>query len=34
MTDPNKLTLITPGFDRKTSEYSKTGIPARARARR
>jgi len=28
MTDPNKLTLITPGFDRKTGEYSKTGIPA------
>lgn len=28
MTDPNKLTLITPGFDRKTGEYSRTGIPA------
>jgi len=28
MTDPNKLTLITPGFDRKTGEYSQTGIPA------
>ncbi|PKH39692.1 amino acid decarboxylase [Pseudomonas sp. 43NM1] len=28
MTDPNKLTLITPGFDRKTGAYSDTGIPA------
>ena len=28
MTDPNKLTLITPGFDRQTGEYSKFGIPA------
>jgi ornithine decarboxylase len=28
MTDPNKLTLITPGFDRKTGAYAKTGIPA------
>ncbi|MEB0059659.1 ornithine decarboxylase [Variovorax sp. LG9.2] len=28
MTDPNKLTLITPGFDRQTGEYAETGIPA------
>ncbi|MEO6531968.1 MAG: ornithine decarboxylase [Pseudolysinimonas sp.] len=28
MTDPNKLTLITPGFDRKTGDYSRLGIPA------
>jgi ornithine decarboxylase len=28
MTDPNKLTLVTPGFDRKTGEYSQIGIPA------
>jgi ornithine decarboxylase len=28
MTDPNKLTLITPGFDRQTGAYAKTGIPA------
>ena len=28
MTDPNKLTLITPGFDRQTGAYSETGIPA------
>jgi len=28
MTDPNKLTLITPGFDRKTGHYCKYGIPA------
>jgi ornithine decarboxylase len=28
MTDPNKLTLLTPGFDRTTGEYSAHGIPA------
>ncbi len=28
MTDPNKLTLLTPGFDRKTGKYAKVGIPA------
>ncbi|MEP6969286.1 MAG: Orn/Lys/Arg decarboxylase N-terminal domain-containing protein [Betaproteobacteria bacterium] len=28
MTDPNKLTLLTPGFDRNTGEYSENGIPA------
>ena len=28
MTDPNKLTLITPGFDRQTGEYSSIGVPA------
>lgn len=28
ITDPNKLTLITPGFDRHTGEYSRFGIPA------
>jgi ornithine decarboxylase len=28
MTDPNKLTLITPGFDRRTGTYAKHGIPA------
>lgn len=28
MTDPNKLTLITPGFDRRTGEYAEHGIPA------
>jgi ornithine decarboxylase len=28
MTDPNKLTLITPGFDRRTGDYSAIGIPA------
>jgi ornithine decarboxylase len=28
MTDPNKLTLLTPGFDRKTGEYEEHGIPA------
>ncbi|MEP7298023.1 MAG: Orn/Lys/Arg decarboxylase N-terminal domain-containing protein [Burkholderiales bacterium] len=28
MTDPNKLTLITPGFDRKTGAYAETGVPA------
>jgi len=28
MTDPNKLTLLTPGFDRATGGYSEHGIPA------
>ena len=28
MTDPNKLTLITPGFDRQTGQYAAIGIPA------
>ena len=28
ITDPNKLTLITPGLDRKTGGYAKIGIPA------
>jgi ornithine decarboxylase len=28
MTDPNKLTLITPGFDRVTGNYLDYGIPA------
>jgi len=28
MTDPNKLTLLTPGFDRETGAYSENGIPA------
>lgn len=28
MTDPNKLTLLTPGFDRDTGEYAGHGIPA------
>jgi ornithine decarboxylase len=28
ITDPNKLTLLTPGFDRRTSEYEPHGIPA------
>ena len=28
MTDPNKLTLLTPGFDRRTGEYEDHGIPA------
>lgn len=28
MTDPNKLTLITPGFDRSTGEYAEHGVPA------
>ena len=27
MTDPNKLTLLTPGFDRATGEYDRFGIP-------
>jgi ornithine decarboxylase len=28
MTDPNKLTLLTPGFDRATGGYDRFGIPA------
>jgi len=28
ITDPNKLTLLTPGFDRRTCEYEPHGIPA------
>ncbi|MGA2895307.1 MAG: Orn/Lys/Arg decarboxylase N-terminal domain-containing protein [Xanthobacteraceae bacterium] len=28
ITDPNKLTLLTPGFDRVTGEYEAFGIPA------
>ena len=28
MTDPNKLTLLTPGFDRQTGAYSEHGLPA------
>jgi ornithine decarboxylase len=28
MTDPNKLTLLTPGFDRTTGQYAEHGIPA------
>ena len=28
MTDPNKLTLLTPGFDRGTGAYADYGIPA------
>ena len=28
MTDPNKLTLLMPGFDRVTGEYADHGIPA------
>lgn len=28
ITDPNKLTLLTPGFDRATGEYEAYGIPA------
>lgn len=28
MTDPNKLTLLTPGFDRKTGAYEDHGVPA------
>ena len=27
MTDPNKLTLLTPGFDRATGAYDRFGIP-------
>ena len=28
ITDPNKLTLLTPGFDRRTGAYSENGLPA------
>jgi len=28
MTDPNKLTLLTPGFDRANGTYAEHGIPA------
>jgi len=28
MTDPNKLTMLTPGFDRKTGAYEDHGVPA------
>jgi ornithine decarboxylase len=28
MVDPNKLTLLTPGLDRKTGEYLRFGVPA------
>jgi ornithine decarboxylase len=28
MTDPNKLTLLMPGFDRRTGAYEEQGIPA------
>jgi arginine/lysine/ornithine decarboxylase len=28
MTDPNKLTVLTPGFDRSTGAYADHGIPA------
>jgi ornithine decarboxylase len=28
MTDPNKLTLVTPGFDRETGAYLDWGVPA------
>ncbi len=28
ITDPCKLTLLTPGFDRKTGDYEQHGIPA------
>jgi len=28
MTDPNKLTLLTPGFNRRTGAYAEHGIPA------
>jgi ornithine decarboxylase len=28
MTDPNKLTLLTPGFDRATGAYADLGVPA------
>ena len=28
ITDPNKLTLLTPGFDRETGRYADQGIPA------
>ena len=28
MVDPNKLTLLTPGIDRRTGEYLDFGLPA------
>lgn len=28
MTDPNKLTLLTPGFDHATGRYTEHGVPA------
>jgi arginine/lysine/ornithine decarboxylase len=28
MVDPNKLSLLTPGIDRKTGEYASFGVPA------
>ncbi len=28
MTDPNKLTLLTPGFERATGRYAEHGVPA------
>ncbi|GJE15646.1 Orn/Lys/Arg family decarboxylase [Methylobacterium marchantiae] len=28
MTDPNKLTVLTPGFDRRTGQYAEHGVPA------
>ncbi len=28
MTDPNKLTLLTPGFDRATGTFAEHGVPA------
>lgn len=28
MTDPNKLTVLTPGFNRHTGEYAEHGVPA------
>ena len=28
MTDPNKLTLLTPGFDKATGQYAAHGVPA------
>jgi ornithine decarboxylase len=28
MTDPNKLTLLTPGFNRETGNYAPHGVPA------
>jgi hypothetical protein len=28
MTDPNKLTLVTPGFNRQTGQYLDWGVPA------
>jgi ornithine decarboxylase/arginine decarboxylase len=28
ITDPNKLTLLTPGFDRSTGAYQEHGVPA------